>query len=93
MNGHRKTCRRDSEPGHAQSLAFSCVCRRPFLSKDRGRLWLVEAVDRARQKHAFDLWAYVILPEHVHLLIWPREPRYSISQMLTSMKRPVALKA
>lgn len=93
MNDHRKTCRRYNEPGHAHSLTFSCFCRRPFLSRDRARLWLVEALDRARQKHAFDLWAYVIMPEHLHLLVWPRESRYSISAFLTSVKRPVSLKA
>jgi putative transposase len=60
MNGHRKACRRYHEPGQAHSLTFSCFGRRPFLSIDRGRLWLVEAIDRARQQHAFDLWAYVI---------------------------------
>jgi hypothetical protein len=26
-------------------------------------MWLVEAIDRAREKHAFDLWAYVVMPE------------------------------
>jgi putative transposase len=93
MNDRRKSCRRYNEPGHAHALTFSCFCRRPFLSKDRSRLWLVEAIDRARQRHAFDLWAYVIMPEHVHLLIWPREPLYSISQILTSIKRPVSIKA
>jgi hypothetical protein len=31
------------------------------------------------------------MPQHVHLLIWPRESRYSISQMLTSIKRPVSM--
>jgi putative transposase len=93
MNAHRKTCRRYNEPGHAHSLTFSCFCRRPFLSKDRSRLWLVGAIDQARQKHAFDLWAYVIMPEHVHLLIWPRPSVYSISQILTSIKRPVSIKA
>jgi putative transposase len=93
MNGHRKTCRRYNEPGHAHSLTFSCFRQRPFLSKDTARRWLVEAIDRARQKRAFDLWAYVIMPEHVHLLVWPREPQYSVSQFLTSVKRPVTLKA
>jgi putative transposase len=93
MTGDRKTCRRYNEPGHAHSLTFSCFGRRPFLSKDRSRLWLVEALDRARQKHAFDLWAYVIMPEHVHLLIWPREPLYSVGRILTSIKRPVSMKA
>jgi putative transposase len=93
MNGHRKTCRRYNEPGHAHSLTFSCFSRRPFLSRDRTRLWLVEAIDRARQIHAFDLWAYVIMPEHVHLLIWPRKALYSTSAILSSVKRPVTLKA
>jgi REP element-mobilizing transposase RayT len=87
MNGHRKTCRRFNERGHPHSLTFSRFSRRPFLSKDRSRMWLVEAIDRAREKHAFDLWAYVVMPEHVHLLIWPRNPVYSISRMLTSIKR------
>jgi putative transposase len=92
MNGHRKACRRINEPGHAHSLTFSCFSRRPFLSKDRSRRWLVEAIDRAREKHAFDLWAYVVMPEHVHLLIWPRKPVYSTSRMLTSIKLPVSIK-
>ena len=91
MNGHRKTRRSYNEPGHAHSLTFSCFCRRPFLSRDRSRQWLVEAINRARQKHAFDLWAYVIMPEQVHLLIWPREPQYSVSHILTSVKRSVSL--
>ena len=93
MNGHRKACRRINEPGDANSLTFSCFSRRPFLSKDRSRMWLVEAIDRAREKHAFDLWAYVVMPEHVHLLLWPREPVYWISRMLTSIKQPVSIKA
>jgi putative transposase len=93
MNGKRKTCRRFNEPGHAHSLTFCCFCRRSFLSKDRTRQWLVEAIDRARRLQAFDLWAYVIMPEHVHLLIWPRQAPYSVSEILTSVKRPVSLKA
>jgi putative transposase len=56
-------------------------------------MWLVEAIDQARQIHGFDLWAYVLMPEHAHLLIWPRKPTYSISRILTSIKRPVSRKA
>jgi putative transposase len=93
MNDHRKACRRYNEPGHAHSLTFSCFGRRPFLNKDRTRQWLVEAIDRARQIHGLDLWAYVIMPEHVHLLIWPHTAQYSVSAILTSVKRPVSLKA
>jgi len=91
--GHRKTCRRLNEPGHAHALTFSCFRRRPFLSKDRTRLWLVDAVERARNRHCFDLWAWVIMPEHVHLLICPREREYSISSILTTIKQSVAKRA
>ena len=93
MDEHRKACRRFNEAGHAHALTFSCFCRRPFLSKDRSRMWLVEAIDQARQIHAFDLWAYVVMPEHAHLLLLPRKPMYSISRILTSIKRPVSRKA
>ena len=43
----------------------------------------------AKQRHAFDLWAYVIMPEHVHLLVWPKEA-VSISDLLSAVKQSVA---
>lgn len=90
---HRKRCRRHNEPGHAHSLTFSCFQRRQFLSRDRTRQWLVDAIDRARKKHHFHIWAYVIMPEHVHLLLWPTRANYSIEGILNSIKRSVTNKA
>ena len=87
---HHKTCKRLNDPGHAHALTFSCFRRQPFLSKDGSRQWLVEAVDRAREKHHFHVWAYVIMPEHAHLLIWPTEVQYDISEILNSIKQSVA---
>jgi putative transposase len=89
----RKRCRRYDTPGHAHELTFSCDRRLPLLSRDRTRGWVVEAIDRARGQERFDLWAYVIMPEHVHVLICPREPGYSISRVLWRIKRPVARRA
>lgn len=86
---HRKTCRRFNEAGHAHALTFSCFRRQPFLNRDRTRQWFVDAVTAARDKHRFDLWAYVIMPEHVHLLVWPTEHEYDISEILLSIKQPV----
>jgi putative transposase len=51
---------------------------------------LVDAIDRARTKHAFHVWAYVIMPEHAHLLVWPTHPDCDISNFLQSMKTSVA---
>src|SRR5438105_3542553 len=89
----RKRCRRYNEPGHAHELTFSCYGRLPLLSRDRTRGWLMEAIDEARTSERFDLWAYVIMPEHVHILIRPREPGYEISRILWRIKRPVGRRA
>src|SRR5882724_6933630 len=90
---HRKICKRYNDPRHAHALTFSCFKRQLFLSKDRSRRWLIEAIDRARLKHRFHVWAYVIMPEHAHLLIWPTEAKYDISEILNSIKQSVANRA
>ena len=56
-------------PGHAHFLTFSCYRRLPLLGKDRSRWWFVQALEKARRRHHFDPWAWVLMPEHVHLLI------------------------
>jgi putative transposase len=90
---HRKTCKRYNTPGHGHALTFSCFRRQPFLSKDRSRQWLVDAIDRARDKLHFHIWAYVIMPEHAHVLVWPTRPEYDISEILNSIKQSVAKRA
>jgi len=87
---HRKTCRRYDVAGHAHLLTFSCFRRRAFLSQEPFRRWMLEAIDLARQKHNFHLWAFVVMPEHVHVLILPLAADYSISAILTTMKQSVA---
>jgi putative transposase len=69
-------CRRFNIPGHAHELTFSCFQRLPLLERDRTRGWLIEAIGEARKRERFDLWAFVIMPEHAHLLVHPRAPDY-----------------
>src|SRR5437879_574136 len=92
-NHYRKTVKHYDNPGEAHFLTFSCYDRLPLLSKDRTRWWFVEALEEARRKESFDLWAWVIMPEHVHLLIWPRKAVYRMKDILTALKRPVGTKA
>ncbi len=91
--GRRKRVRHFDEGGDAHFLTFSCYHRLPLLSKDRTRNWFVEALQASRQKYRFDLWAWVIMPEHVHLLIWPRRPKYKTGLILADIKRPVGQRA
>lgn len=90
---HRKRVKSYNLPGHAHELTFSCFQRLPLLSRDRTRGWFVEALAAARQRLHLDLWAYVIMPEHVHVLVWPREPTYEVRLIRTALKVPVQRKA
>jgi putative transposase len=87
---HRRPC---NEPGHAHELTFSCYRRYPFLKAERTRQWLVEAIDDARQEWRFDLWAFVFMPEHAHLIVRPRDPVADIEDILKAIKAPVGRRA
>jgi putative transposase len=98
---HRKSVEH-YDNGEPHFLTFSCYRRMKLLSKDRTRQWFVDALESARSKHGFHLWAWVIMPEHIHLLLWPPlgliapDPtctRGRIRGILSSIKQPVAEKA
>ena len=82
-----------NEPGHAHELTFTCFHSYPFLVAERTCQWLADEVNQARRDHDFQLWAYVFMPEHVHLLVYPNRPEYDMSQILKAIKEPVGRKA
>lgn len=49
---------------------------------------LAESIDRAMQRHTFDLVAFVFMPEHVHLLVAPRQRQPDLAALLKAIKRP-----
>src|ERR1051326_7147877 len=82
-----------NEPGHAHELTFTCFRRHAFLTADRTCQWLADAINDARTNLDFALWAYVFMPEHVHLMIYPKQPVYDIRAILQAIKEPVGRKA
>jgi len=86
---HRKRVKSFNTPGDAHELTFSCFRRLPLLNKDRTRCWLIEALEQARRRLDFAVWAYVIMPEHVHVIVWSRRPSYEIRLIRTALKVPV----
>jgi putative transposase len=93
MSTKLKHCKRYNEAAHAHELTFSCFRRQRFLLGNHSRAWFVDAINLARRKHSFHVWAYVIMPEHAHLLIWPTTPQYSVSKILSTIKQSVTRKA
>jgi putative transposase len=79
--------------GHAHELTFSCYRRYPFLKAERCCQWIVDAINDARERLNFALWCYVFMPDHVHLIIFPRGEQYEISRILEAIKRPVGVQA
>ena len=79
-----------NDPGHAHYLTFTCFRRQQLLTDNRIQAWLVQSIDKARGIHGFRLWAWVIMPEHVHLLLHPVAETYSIACILQSIKGPFA---
>src|SRR5260221_12896969 len=70
-----------NDPGHAHELTICIANRHPFLQSDLTCGWLGPAIEAARTKHQFALWAYVFMPDHVHLVVFPRRLDYDIEDI------------
>jgi putative transposase len=81
-----------NEPGHAHEMTFSCYRKFPFLRAERTCLWLVDAIEQARARLDFAVWAYVFMPDHVHLLVGPKSS-CDVATILKSIKGPVGRRA
>jgi putative transposase len=86
--GHRKLVRHFNELGHCHELTFSCYDRLPLLTDDTWRKMLSSSIDRAMAGHGFSLVAFVYMPEHVHLLVYPNEGTSTVEGLLYAIKRP-----
>ena len=85
---HRKKIKHYDLPGHVHELTFSCYKRLPLLVEDTWRHQFCLSIDRAIENHQYQLFAYVIMPEHVHLIVHPQPESSPISGLLRAMKRP-----
>jgi REP-associated tyrosine transposase len=55
--------------GHLHFITFSCYRRVPFLRSVHSKNVFVQILDEVRDRYGFSLVGYVVMPEHVHLLI------------------------
>jgi putative transposase len=77
--------------GHLHFLTFSCYRRLPLLKTVRARAIFLKELARVRDEMEFHLIGYVVMPEHVNLLL--SEPRRGTpSTVLQKLKLRVARK-
>lgn len=90
MNNQSKIIQRKKKSynleGHAQELIFSCYHQYNYLNYPICCTIFMEELLSDRRKYQFHLWAYVLMPNHVHLLIYPYQKNYDISIILQSIK-------
>jgi putative transposase len=79
-------------PGHAHELIFSCYRRIPFFNDKLACEKFLFELNQGREDFSFLLWAYVIMPNHIHLLIWPTKNDYNIAKITKSIKGRLAKK-
>jgi len=61
--------KRYQHEGHLHFITFSCYQRLPFLSDDGVKKVFIDRLEELRWRHAFRITGYVLMPEHVHILI------------------------
>jgi len=85
----RKHLRRREIPGDVRFITFSCQRRLTLLGRTALRDLFADALAAARTRHGFELFAWVVMPEHVHLLMRPH-PGSRLDAALRSLKTSVA---
>jgi putative transposase len=55
--------------GHLHFITFSCYRRVPYLRSVRAKNVFVQILGEIRERYGFSLVGYLVMPEHVHLLI------------------------
>jgi putative transposase len=55
--------------GHLHFITFTCYRRLPLLRSIRARNAFVQILGETRDRYGFSLVGYVVMPEHIHLLI------------------------
>ncbi len=84
--------KRYQQSKQAHFVTFSCYHRLPHLRHEWLRDLFVKCLERTRQKYGFCVYGYVVMPEHVHLLV--SEPQVEVlATAIQALKISVARRA
>jgi putative transposase len=81
--------KRYQETGQLHFLTFSCYHRQPKLRDAKSCTVFEGALERTRQQHGLQVYGFVLMPEHVHMLVSEPE-RDILAQAMQSLKQSVS---
>jgi putative transposase len=80
---------RRHETGDFHFITFSCWRRQPFLASGAAKRMFEIALEETRRSYRFFVGGYVVMPEHVHLLVSEPE-RGSLATAMQALKQSVS---
>ncbi|MGA7524818.1 MAG: transposase [Acidobacteriaceae bacterium] len=80
---------RYQEDGELHFVTFSCYRRKALLTSSEAKSTFERALERVRQFHGLRILGYVVMPEHVHLLVSEPE-RSKLATALQMLKQIVS---
>jgi len=72
-------------------ITFSCYRRLPLLEAPAAKETVEVLLEQVRARHQARIYAYVLMPEHVHLLV-NEPPRILLAQFLKAIKQTASRK-
>jgi putative transposase len=83
------TLKRYQQSGDFHFLTFSCYHRSPYFATRESRDRFEQALEQIRKRYVFHVFGYVVMPEHVHLLV--SEPkRATLARAIQALKTSVS---
>jgi len=83
--------KRYQKEGDDHFITFSCYYREPYLNTPHARDIFLNSLELTRQRYNFGVLGYVVMPEHIHLLIGePLDRDIPLSKALHSLKLSVS---
>jgi putative transposase len=83
---------RYQQAGEFHFLTFSCYRRRAYFSAVAARELFEDALERIRRRYLLAVAGYVVMPEHVHLLV--NEPRRGLlSKAVQALKLSISMRS
>ncbi len=72
-------------------ITFTCYRRQPFLDTARAKNVFQRSLEQTRRSYQLDVIGYVVMPEHVHLLLSEPE-RATLARAIQALKQSVSQK-
>ncbi|HQY89407.1 MAG TPA: transposase, partial [Tepidisphaeraceae bacterium] len=88
---HRRQMKRHNVSGAARFLTFSCYQQLPLFKNDKVKDHFVDRFRNTVHRFNIEVFAWVIMPEHVHMIVCDDSDSITMTRLTHALKRPFAL--